>query len=150
VKPLPTRLRLHMRQTILAIGEADPVTLAVAPQGLAVDFFRHQPPTPHELEQAIDAIEDALMSTRIAHDERGTLVTGEPLVRAIPGLQQEGDSLTRDAVEVLFQRLASSSLAPRLLAAAMSVDAETTATMLLLRELMHHLGFAEVTVASDR
>jgi hypothetical protein len=150
MNPLPTRLRLHMRQTILAIGDANPVTLAVAPQGLAVDLFRHQPPTPHELEQAIDAIEDALMSTRIAHDERGTLVTSDPLVRAIPGLQQEGDSLTRDEVEALFQRLASASLGPRLLAATMPFDAEVAATVLILRELMHHLGFSAVTVASDR
>ena len=150
MNPLSTRLQLHARHTNLQTGHSDPITLAVAPQGLAADFFRHQPPTPHELEQAIDAIEDALMSARIEHDERGTLMTGGPLVRAIPGLQREGDSLARDAVEAQFHRLASASLGPRLLAAAMPLDADVVATVLLLRELMHHLGFAAVTVADDR
>jgi hypothetical protein len=150
MSPPPTRLQLHARQTILAIGHSDPITLAVAPQGLAADFFRNEPPTPQELEKAIDAIEDALTSTRLTHAERGTLMTGSALVRAIPGLQHEADSLTRDAVEELFQRLASASVGPRLLVIESPVSAEVAATVLLLRELMHHLGFAAVTVASDR
>jgi hypothetical protein len=146
----PSRLRLQERQSILQIDHSGSVTLAVAPQGLAADFFRHQPPTTQELEQAIDAIEDALTSTRLTHAERGTLMTGGALVRAIPGLQHEADSLTRDAVEALFQRLASASFGPRLLVAESPVAGVAAATVLLLRELMHHLGFAAVTVASDR
>ena len=103
-----------------------------------------------QLEQAIDAVEDALTSTRLTHAERGKLMTGGALVRAIPGLQHEADSLTREAVEVLFQRLASASIGPRLLVAESPVSAEVAATVLLLRELMHHLGFDAVTVACDR
>jgi hypothetical protein len=150
MSPPPTRLQLHTRQTILAFGHSDPITLVVAPQGLAADFFRNQQPTPQELEQAIEAIEDALMHAHLAHANRGTLMAGDALVRAVPGLQQEGNSLTRDEVEALFQRLASASLGPRLLAAAIPFDAEVAATVLLLRELMHHLGFAAVTVTGGR
>lgn len=147
---LPSRLQLQARQSILQIDHSGPVTLAVAPQALAADFFGHQPPTMRELEQAIDAIEDALASTRLTHAERGTLIAGSALVRAVPGLQQEGNSLTRDEVEALFQRLASASIGPRLLVTESLVCAEVAATVLLLRELMHHLGFAAVAVASDR
>ena len=50
-------------------------------RGIAGRFFRHAPPTPFQLERAIDAVEDTLTGSRLQHAERGELVTNDPLLQ---------------------------------------------------------------------
>jgi hypothetical protein len=106
----PVRLHLQARSTRLDIGKAQIVTLPVGVGDLAEDVLRHEPPTPSELERAIDVVEDALTGSRLPRADRGDLVTADSLLRAVPGLGVHGARLTRDAVEALLHRLASRSL----------------------------------------
>lgn len=138
------RLRLLERSTLLELDAGETVTLPVGPQGLAEDVLRHDPPTPAELERAIDLVEDALMGSRLAQLDRGALVTTDALLRILPGLDTSSASLTLDAVEVLFQRLASQALGTPVASADLPHGRDIAAALLILRECMHHLGFDRI------
>ena len=79
--PAATRLRLDAQRTTLTAESAPEVELAVGARGIADRFFRHDPPTPFEMEQAIDIVEEAITGSRLQHAERGELVTNDPLLR---------------------------------------------------------------------
>ena len=149
--PAATCLRLDSQRTTLAADSAPEVVLAVGARGIAGRFFRHAPPTPFELERAIDAVEDALTSSRLQHAERGELVTNDPLLREwVTAGSPQGDKvrLTRDEVEAIFQRLASASLGhPRALAG-LPTGQDAAAALLILRECMHHLGYGGIRFAA--
>lgn len=140
----PTRLRLQMRSTVLEFDSGETVTLRVGPRGLAEDALRHDAPTPAELERAIDLVEDALTASRLARGDRGGLVTADALLLALPGLDAQAPGLGRDAVEALFQRLASRAHGTPVAAAELPHGRDIAAGLLILRECMHHLGFDRV------
>ncbi len=139
-------LQLLPRSTLLVFDDRRTVTLPVGPQGLAESVLHHDPPTPAELERAIDLVEDALAGLHIASAGSDRLVTADTLLLALPGLGLQGGSLTRDAVEFLFQRLASRALGTPVPAAELPHGREIAAALLILRECMHHLGFGGIDV----
>jgi hypothetical protein len=96
-----------------------------------------------ELERAIDHVEDELMRALAWSGERCTLVTDHPFVCA---LAKAGESLSLETVEALFQRLASGSLGRSSALKGLPPGREAAATLLILRELMHHLKFNQVVV----
>lgn len=144
-----TRLRLEAHRTTLSAPGAAEVAVVAGVDDLASTVFRHDPPTPAELEQAIDIVEDALMATRLAHTERGELVSSDTLIRALPGLHGDRSRLTRDEVEALFQRMASVSLGNPGAGSDLPAGRRACATLLMLRECMHHLGFEAVRIAAE-
>ncbi|MDP1687515.1 hypothetical protein [Hydrogenophaga sp.] len=107
-------------------------------------FFKSDPPRPAELERAIDHVEDELMRALVWIGGRATLVTDHALVRSFA---QTEAVLSLDVVEVLFQRLASGSLGDPSALKGLPAGREAAATLLILRELMHHLKFNQVVVA---
>lgn len=147
-----TRLRLDAEHTTLATDSGHDVVLAVGVQTISKDFFRHEPPSAFDMERAIDAIEDALTSSRLPHAERGELVTSEPLLQAWassghpPGTDTQ---LSLDEVEAIFQRLASASLGHPGALIGLPQGRAAAAAMLILRECMHHLGFNSVRILSS-
>jgi exopolyphosphatase/pppGpp-phosphohydrolase len=138
------RLETSAQQTRIDFGGGAAAVLPLGAGSLAEAIFRHDPPTAFELEQAIDAVEDALTATRLPHASRGALVTTDSWVRELVGLEAAGTSLTRDGVEGLFQRLVSASQGHTGALAGLPSGGEGAATLLLLRECMHHLGFESV------
>ena len=146
---LPARLRLQEQSTVLEFDGSGAVTLSVGVSGLAGDVLQHDPPTPAELERAIDLVEDALAASHLARADRGALVTTDALLRALPGLDSQDASLTREAVEALFQRLASRALGMPIAAAELPQGRDIAAALLILRECVHHLGFDRVDAVPD-
>lgn len=147
--PAATRLQLQPHSTVLAFGDAEPVTLPVGPAGLAEAVLRHDPPTAAELEGVIDRIEDALTASRLAHADRGELRIDDAVLRTLPGLGAVGSQLTRDAVEALFGKLASRSLGTPVSPAELPPGRDLAAALVILRECMHHLGFERVVMAGN-
>jgi hypothetical protein len=137
-------LRLHADATALDFDDGNTVTLSVGPAGLVRDALRHDPPTPAELERAIDLVEDALTRSRLTCGERGELVATDPLILGLPGLDREGTGLTRAGVEALFQRLASKALGTPASAAESLQGRDVAAALVILRECMQHLGFDHI------
>lgn len=148
MSPARARLELQARSTRLVFADAETVTLPVGTRDLADDVLRHDPPTPAELERAIDVVEDALTGSRLARANRGDLVAPDALLSALPGLSAPGARLTRDAVEALFQLLASRSLGTPVVGSDLPLGRNLAAALLILRECMHHLGFDGVLISA--
>lgn len=140
----PTLLRFDAHRTTLSDGTSPAVVVAVGVSDIAEPLFRHDPPKPFEMEQAIDLVEDALAATGLRHLARGELLTDDPRVCALLGLTADGTRLGREDVEVLFQRLASTSLGLPGALAGLPSGREAAAALLILRECMHHLGYAAI------
>lgn len=146
--PPPVRLRLLARSTALEFDSSERVTLPVGLRDLAEDVLRHEPPTPAELERAIDVVEDALTGSRLARAERGDLISADNLLAALV-VGTPGEHLTRDEVEAQFQRLASRSLGTPVAETELPVRRDFAAALLILRECMHHLGFSGIRMTTE-
>ncbi len=145
--PKATRLEFDDHRTTLSGGTTPQAVLAVGIGDLASKVFRHDPPAPYEMEQAIDLVEDALTATGLKRAERADLLISDEPLCALLGLQTMGSRLTSEEVEAKFQRLASVSLGhPGLLDGLPSggSSGRVAAALLVLRECVHHLGFAGV------
>jgi len=140
-----TRLQMDARRTTLTSEPAAGLVIEISYRSVAETFFRHDPPTPGELESAIDAVEDALMSSHAQRVEAGTLVIADDVQRLLPGLLPDGTT-TIDEVEARFQRLASASLGHPGALADGPLSPGAAAALLILRECMHHLGFARLMI----
>ncbi len=146
---------LHLGEThsALAIGRAGDApqvhTLDLGVQALLARHLRHAPPTPLELEAAIEAVEDVVMPLHRLLPANAELVMHLPPSLPLRALL-DGDAAAPDAphdidtVERAFDRLAAVSQGRPLSQEPALADPAVAAALLILRELMHHLGFAHV------
>ena len=118
----------------------------------AIEHFRHDPPTPLEMENAIMAVEDVLMPLHKTLAAGETLTTADPAVREIALLAGVADGpemvLGLDALERVFNALASVVMGSPASQANLPAGSDFAATVLILREFMHHLKFASITVVA--
>jgi hypothetical protein len=96
------------------------------------------------LEAGIAAIEDELMRVRPEIPGGASFHTADPVVAGLAraaGVSQANEMVyARDAVEQSFQRLAGRD-------PSIPSDRRSTGTLVILRELMHHLGIKEVRIS---
>jgi hypothetical protein len=117
--------------------------LDIGVPGIATQVFRHDPPLPHELERAIDLVEEQVTHLRKAEvGER--LLTSDDRLHAWAATA--GPVVPLETVEQWFQRLASASLGQPSALDGLPRGAEAAAALLVLREFMHHLGYRSVLV----
>lgn len=148
-----TVLHIGEDQTGVATGVgAKPDAVLVLSMGsrrTAADFFKHTPPTSDEIETAIMLVEDEVTRARSMTAGDPTLFTTdaaihEMAVRAgVPGHPKLIFSL--EAVERLFDLLATLSLGKPASSAGIPTDPAFAATLLILREFMHHLKFTSIS-----
>jgi len=152
-----TVLDIGEQQTIVAAGTgAEPSTvfkLAIGSRNTAAEYFHHDPPTPVEMENAIVAVEDAVASARTIISGGTRLFTTDEAIRKIALISGVPDGaeliLSRDAMEQTFERLTEVILG-RPSRGEIPADATFAATLLILREFMHHLQFLSITVNAPR
>ncbi len=140
-----TRLHLQAHQTTLETAQGTDVILGVGALSVADGFFGHDPPLPHELERAIDAVEDPLIANHVPRAIGGSLVSSDPALRGVPGLIRGGAILSRDHIEALFQQLAAASLGRPGHMTALPHGRAAAAALLILRECMHHLNLESIS-----
>ena len=119
-------------------------TLDIGAAQIARTYFHHDPPTSLEIERSIDAVEDEVMRLSRPTDPQAALVGIDDGLRAWAAIA--GTAMTLEAVEQLFQRLASASLGRPSALGGLLTGREAAATLLILREFMHHLGYASIMV----
>lgn len=126
------------------------IVLLIGSDITATDFFKHSPPTPSELENAIMAVEDEVTRSRTLLGQGSTLKTSDPAVREIAQLAGVPDSasmvLSIEAVERLFDLLAALVQGRPASSAGIPSSVGFAATLLILRELMHHLQFESISI----
>lgn len=150
--------------TILHIGEeqtivtnrsgnesAPPMTLPIGSVKTA-RCFKHNPPNEVEMENAIMLVEDELFRIRHSIVKGSTLSTTDACIRTIARIAGVPDEpnliLTRDLVEQTFNWLAAIVQGRPVSLDSIPTTAEFCATLLILREFMHHLNFASIDVRS--
>ena len=152
-----TTLHIGGAHTRLLSGAADAPallrTLDIGARVTAATCFAHQPPTEAELEHAIMLVEDAVMPVRDLLAPGSTLYTADGGIRQIAlaaGLPAQPElRLPLEAVEHTFNRLAALSLGRPATQDTLAQDNAFAATLLILREGLHHLGFDHIVVRSD-
>lgn len=150
---------LEMRgDTSLAQRVAGAQTLFLREFPLGVDSLvrqslRHEPPRPIELEHAIELTEEAVMPLAAQFaGTTGLILRGLGAALIANSLKTSGitqAALTLDEVEVLFNRLVSISQGRPASQETLPTDARFFSAMLMLREFMHHVCFAQVTLEPE-
>jgi hypothetical protein len=149
-----TLLHIGAEQTVVTVGrQFDPATslvLAIGSQKTARDHFKHLPPRPLEVENAIAAVEDEVTRAKAMIPPGSDLSTADAGVREIALHSGVVDAasmrLSIDALERTFDRFAAVSLGRPAAHEGLPDNAEFAATLLILREFMHHLQFAQITI----
>ena len=113
-------------------------------------YFRHSPPTEAEMETAIQLVEDELIRHHHSIVKGAVLTTTDASVRNIAWLGGVDDrpdlTLTIELVEKTFNRLAAIVQGRPTSLDSIPTTAEFSATLLILREFMHHLEFASIDI----
>ena len=150
-----TFLDLGVEEARVVAGDhSDPAASLALPIGygqIARTCFRHAPPTPGELEDAIATVEDALMKYRMLIPRNSALFATDTMTHRIA--QVAGDKgngiLGVEVVEATFERLAAIVLGRPASRDAIPTDAEFVASLTILREFMHHFGFQFITISRN-
>ncbi|GAT62487.1 hypothetical protein [Paludibacter jiangxiensis] len=117
----------------------------------ANQFFRHNPPTPGEVENAIMVVEDEVMQVSKLIPAGTHLFSFDVAVKEIyaqlePYQQSSARLLYRHDVEAIFGRLSTIISGRPVSSDTLPQTATFAAALLILREVMFHLGFDEVTL----
>lgn len=124
--------------------------LEIGSQRVAREHFRHLPPTEAELALAIANIEDEVARAGPILSKRLTLCTTDEVIRQIATTAgvpvSTSMSLGLEAVEQTFGRFVAEALRQSPRSNGLRLDRETAATLLILREFMHHLQFGSINV----
>ena len=117
----------------------------------ARDFFNQFPPTPGEIESAIQVVEDEVMPLNKLLMPGTALYSADPCIREIAqyALFEETRRdilLASDSMERVFNRLAAIITGLPASQDVLPASNEFAATLLILREVMHHLGFKNITI----
>ena len=149
-----TMLHIGTEQTWVASGSgAEPgavMMLAIGSRKTAADHFKHDPPTLGEMENTIVAVEDEVVRARAIGTDGSTLISADVELREVArlagALETPQTILDLDAVEQVFARLAAVTLGRPATQEGVPTDAAFAATLLILREFMHHLKFEAITL----
>lgn len=115
---------------------------------IARDYFRHDLPSSPEIERAIDFAEDEIMRLGNAAAVATTLWSTSPALQAWASVS--GPTMTIETIEQWFQRLASTSLGQPAAMRGLPSGREAAATLLVLREFMHHRGYTSIVFVEPR
>lgn len=110
---------------------------------IARDYFRHDPPSAQDIERAIDFVEDEIMRLGKVTVVATKLWSTSDALQAWAAVS--GPTMAIDTIEQWFQRLAAASLGQPGAVQGLPAGREAAATLLILREFMHHRGHSEIT-----
>jgi len=120
----------------------------------AREFFRHHPPTAAEVEEAIQVVEDEVMPLHKLLVPDSNLYTRDASVREVAAQtvfaeSEQGITLARADMEQVFNRLAAIISGRPASQDTLPTTNAFAATLLILREVMHHLGFREIIIETE-
>ncbi|GKX63171.1 hypothetical protein SOASR032_17400 [Pragia fontium] len=150
-------LKHNLPITLLHIGQEKTWVLSGSVQRLNIGAtslvdacFFHQPPTAGEMERAIMLVEDEVIriSNQITADSQLYTAdrTLDDIARAVGIAPQPEYRLSLEEVERVFDSLAAVMSGRSAAWEGIPEDNVFSASLLILREFMHHLGFSAITV----
>jgi len=150
-----TVLRIHSEQFILETASDNKTktqaTITASSIPTILDKLKHEPAEAIEIEAAIADIEDQLMPVIKHLPSRRCLATSEQAFWKIAKVRgynsEEKFQLDIDTVEEIFNRLVDVAYGTPAHRLDVPEDREFAATVLFLRELMHHAGFNSLVLS---
>ncbi len=142
--------------TVVAYGDgsATPIhiwRLEIGAEITAQQFFRHYPPTTGEVEEAIQNVEDEVMTLSKLLPFGSSLYTSDQGIREIVLLADRSPEhaervvLARTDMEQVFGRLAAIVFGRPVHSDHLPATGSFAARLLILREVMFHLKFMDIT-----
>lgn len=133
----------------IKVDKAEQVwTLPIGSKVTSTKHFRDFPPTEIEVEKAIMDVEDEVMPLSIEIEKgKYELVSFDPVIHDIAGYANVKDKyMTTAEVEGVFSRLAAIITGRPASMDILPQSNEFASSLLILREVVHHLGFKSITV----
>lgn len=147
----PAVLHIGANESTLTIaGDAARVVhIALGHAGVPATLFRGDLPTGLELEEAIAVVEDQVMPAVRQLSGVTELVTTDPGLRDLAAAASVGvdEVLPLERVEWLFDELSRAALGSPAASLPFAPTRAAAATLLILRELMHHGGIRALACA---
>lgn len=147
------RLTLGSEQVIF--GYSDPaifsgdVSLPIGYSYISEKYYKHEIPTPAEIEYAINDIEDNLMSIKLLVSQDEILIcTDQPLINLLKKNNRPEGIYSPRNIEDLFGLYANLSMGEPAQRYNLATTREDFAIILLLREIIHHLKFKAVLITN--
>lgn len=150
-----TFLTIEENESSFRLSHSDDVVISI-PIGfkrISQRYFKHTPPTPAEIEYAINDIEDELerIVPKLLHYH---IVYNRDafMLHLAQRLQIEVTSvmtLSRDRLEFLFGQYAEISMGRPPSASESDISPTFYAQILIIREIMHHLKFEQLQLIDD-
>lgn len=131
-------------------GEEQLISLPVGYADISARFFKHTPPTPDDIEYAINYIEDEIERIVPRIPKQYLLCSTDDFIRQIAVLcgieNMPAMILPRDQLEDLFGQYAEVSMGRPPRKHETDISPQFYAKLLILREFMHHLKFPELKI----
>lgn len=145
----PTQTRLVYGKDMMA---AVTISLAIGSQKTSNDHFKHTPSMPNEMENAIMSVEDEIAQAPASLLAGTNLFTNDVAIREIALMAGLADQPVMNfgitEVEMTFDRLVSVLQGRPASSEGLPESPEFAATLLILREFMHHLKFPSISVVN--
>lgn len=145
-------LALGAERSLLLGGAGEPaaaVALDLGTAKTARQQLRGDPPTPYQLERAIEVIEDEVLRARPLLPAASALIVFSPGTDTLTPLARAGtgaEPLVLAEVETLYRALARTSERGAYTSDTPFQGRESWAAAVILRELMHHTGYRAVWI----
>lgn len=134
------------------MAQPEEYALDIGVVSIAQRWFKHEPPTPMEVEYAIEEIENKLETLYRLAGQVLPLYTQSGAIREIARLAaipvQAETLLSREVVEHTFGRLVAVLQGRPASREGLPVDRLFSARLLILREFLHHMKCESITIAS--
>ncbi len=137
-------MHFEAARTVFFDGAREDVSLPVSPSILANRHWPHGLPGALQMERAIDDVESAIEQAGLVHADRGVLLVTDSLQNLLPDLLKRGTLCSREKVEDAFTQWVASSCTSGRGGLGRELRGESAAALLLVREVMHHLGFSAI------
>ncbi|GKX54542.1 hypothetical protein SOASR030_06540 [Leminorella grimontii] len=135
------KLLINDEETIVKMPDSE-IRMPIGAKRLSHFQLQHEPALAAELELGIEIVEDVIMPERKKLAGEIALTTDSAVIRRIPTLTAINSTrenyVSVEQVEDVFNQLADIVNGSPALRKAIPYDAEFTATLLIVRELLHH------------
>ncbi len=140
-------IRLSLLDNVTQFDQV--ITLNIGPKNIATRYFKHDIPSPYEVEMAIIEIEDTIEA--IAHTWHRyvanctvNLVASKTQFADLIAISKIDNTLIVSQLEYTFNRLADVIAGSPKRLNELKIDAQFISLVLILRELMHHLSIEAI------
>lgn len=147
-------LHIGAEQTIVMQGgevsQRAVLTLPIGARTTAAAYFKGAQARPLDIERAMAAVEDEVMKLRALIPDQAKLCTTDTAIAEIAVLAGAQKAplmqLSLEAMEQVFDRWAAVAMGRPAPLDEVPSSLPFAATLLILREFMHHLQFGEITI----